>query len=225
MPTGNRYSEDVKNEARKLRSEGWSYRKIADKFGTHNSTVQYWCKNITYDDGTKANLDILIEQIINDPIYDIREDGTIWTLKDTYGKQVTSTWRRCDIHAEKKYRQVKYNYKLLKVHRIIYRKFKGKLDANFDINHIDGKHDNNIPDNLELVTSQQNIKHSVENKLHCFGEKVGTSVLTEDIVKQIRKMFYKEGLTKNEIQKSLNLTKTTVWDVCEFNSWKHVTDY
>jgi transcriptional regulator with XRE-family HTH domain len=222
---GNRYSEEIKEEARELRNQGWSYKQIADKFGTSKSMTHYWCNNINYSSNSKAQLDHLIENIIVDPLYDIREDGTIWTLKDKTGKLVTNTWRQCDKKRDQNYKAVKYSGKNLRVHRIVYRKFKGKLDPNLEINHIDGNKHNNTPENLELLTSQENIQHSVDNKLHCFGEKVGTSVLTEDIVKTIRQLFYHHNLSKSEIQKKLNLKKTTVHDICEFNSWKHVTDF
>lgn len=217
MSTGNRYSDEFRNHILELNKQGILYKKLSKQFGITISTISYWKNNIN-----TGSHDGLIEQIINDPLYDIRDDGTIWTLKNESGKQILTTWRQCDKYDHKNYKLVKYNGKNLKVHRVIYRKFKGQLNANLEINHIDGKHDNNKPDNLELVTGQQNIKHSVENKLHHFGEKQWNSILTEDIVRQIKHLYFIDNIAQITISRKLKLNRHMVGDICRGKTWKHI---
>lgn len=46
------------------------------------------------------------------------------------------------------------------IHKLVYSLFKDDYDEQKQINHIDGNKQNNILDNLELITGQQNVLHS-----------------------------------------------------------------
>lgn len=46
------------------------------------------------------------------------------------------------------------------IHKLVYSLFKDDYDEQKQINHIDGNKQNNVLDNLELITSQQNVLHS-----------------------------------------------------------------
>ena len=46
------------------------------------------------------------------------------------------------------------------IHKLVYSLFRDDYDEQKQINHIDGNKQNNVLDNLELITSQQNILHS-----------------------------------------------------------------
>jgi transcriptional regulator with XRE-family HTH domain len=220
MSTGNRYSEEIKEEARELRNQGWSYQQIANKFRVTKSTAHYWCNN-----KNTGSHDYLIEQLITDPQYDIREDGTILTnvpLSGFPANGKTYPWRRSDRLNDNRYHVQRYKNKLLKVHRIIYRKFKGQLDQNLEINHIDGNKQNNKPDNLELVTHRANIDHAVKTNLHCFGEKHGNAIITEDVAKQIKKMI-SQGVKSWYIEKTLNVSKYIIKSIKSGEKWKHIS--
>lgn len=52
--------------------------------------------------------------------------------------------------------------KTIYVHRIVYESFNGKIPNGYDINHKDGKKDNNKLENLEIMTRSENIKHSFD---------------------------------------------------------------
>lgn len=107
--------------------------------------------------------DKYIEELINDPLYDIRADGTIWTLRDRAG-HIKTVWRQLKLKQQANYLSFHYNIAAggrfhLSAHRIVFRKFSGYLDQELVINHLDGNKLNNSFVNLELVTQKQNSIH------------------------------------------------------------------
>ena len=61
----------------------------------------------------------------------------------------------------------------------------------------------------------------MDNNLLPKGEQIQNSVLTEDIVKQI-KSLYKSGMRQCDVYRKLNLKRHLVNDVCLENTWKHI---
>ena len=107
--------------------------------------------------------DLAIMALLDDPLYDVREDGTIWTLRTPTGKVgLAGLWRRPlstlrAANPSDPYIRLRWLGRRLAVHRIVYAKLNGPLEADLVINHIDGDPTNNIPSNLELVSHQENI--------------------------------------------------------------------
>jgi hypothetical protein len=101
--------------------------------------------------------DYLIEALIKDVRYQIKEDGTIYRLSGNVWKQ---TGRAITDKSGMKYRHLKYQNHNLLVHRIVYARFVGRLSSDLVINHIDGNSLNNKPSNLELITQSKNIIHA-----------------------------------------------------------------
>lgn len=62
------------------------------------------------------------------------------------------------------YRSVNIEGKRFFIHRIIYIMFKGDIDNNLEINHIDCNRENNKIENLELVTRRQNMQNTEKHK-------------------------------------------------------------
>lgn len=101
-------------------------------------------------EATKKN-DLLIEEIVNSPLFDIKEDGSIQTKISLSGR-VGDYWRDIPPKLGKNLKQprMKFRRTSLMVSRIIYRKFVGELDYNLAIKHKDKNKLNNSFDNLEL---------------------------------------------------------------------------
>lgn len=57
------------------------------------------------------------------------------------------------------------------IHRILYEKYYGPIPDKLQVNHINGKKDDNRINNLELVTHQQNKQYSEKYKTNTSGEK------------------------------------------------------
>jgi hypothetical protein len=138
--------------------------------------------------------DDLIELIVNDPQFDIRADGTIWTTRpkrnptDTYNGLL----RRCDYQCTKtKYMKVRYKKKLLLAHRIVYRKHVGDLSQNLSINHKDRNKTNNAIENLELVTHADNMLHAKK--------------IMDDDIREIRNQ-HSQGYPSRLLARDYNIT-------------------
>lgn len=100
----------------------------------------------------KSKHDQLIEQFIHDDRYIIYGNGQI-TRKGKLIGYVKKTEKKL---RGKQYRYVKYQGVELKIHRIIYRRYVGKLDSDTVVHHIDADSLNNDYRNLELITQELN---------------------------------------------------------------------
>lgn len=103
-----------------------------------------------------AQNDSLIEDLLQDPRYEVRADGTVYRL-------VGGVWRRTGKAITNKngmrYRHLMYRGRNLLVHRIIFAKYIGKLSPHLVVNHIDGDSLNNLALNLELISQSENVQH------------------------------------------------------------------
>lgn len=168
--------------------------------------------------------DDFIDLIINDQLYDIREDGTIWTLQPKSGPLPNNLskliWRRLD-RDHKGYKIATYQGKFLKVHRIVYRKFIGLLDPLLEINHKDGIKTHNYPDNLELLTQLENLNHAIDTGLIDIGENAENSILKESDVIDIKRLL-KLGIKGSIIAKKYSVGKYLISNIKRGTTWNHV---
>jgi hypothetical protein len=162
--------------------------------------------------------DDYIEQIINDPNYIIKETGEIITKVTRTGKvSVNNVWRNPLKTTKDGYKYISYKYKHLRVHRIIYRKFKGELNTKLVINHIDGNPANNHIDNLELVTQGKNNEHRFRVLKHPAVK--GFSKINKEIADQIREE-YKTVKSLKKLSEKYSLVKSTISYIINNKIWK-----
>jgi hypothetical protein len=109
------------------------------------------------------------------------------------------------------------------VHRLVLTAFKGEPPEGAVCNHIDGDKTNNRVENLEWSTPKLNTVHAYANGLidHCRGDDVGTSKLTTDDVREIRRLS-SLGKTQTEIAKSFRICRANVSMIVSRHRWKHV---
>lgn len=112
-----------------------------------------------------------------------------------------------------------YIHRLLAIHFI-----PNPLNKQF-INHIDGNTQNNDLSNLEWCTKSENGIHAYKIGLNYtnpkYGEENKNSILTVDIVKDIRKR-YSEGQRQIDISKQLGYGKCLISQIVRNKTWKHI---
>ena len=101
--------------------------------------------------------DKLIEELIEDPLFKIQRNGKIFSKITENGQGESEEWREVGYKKADGYIRFRYKNEFLFVHRVIYRKYKGKLDKNKIINHIKpNSNSNNSIDNLEQISQADN---------------------------------------------------------------------
>lgn len=111
-----------------------------------------------------------------------------------------------------------------KIHRLVAEAFIPNPLNKEEVNHIDGNKLNNNVSNLEWCTRQENIAHSIENKLQTpfKGEEVGNSILKEADVLYIRQNYKPRILTRKSLAEMFGVKECTIKDVLSRRSWKHL---
>ena len=168
---------------------------------------------------TLATNDILIEQLIVDPNYEVLVDGSIRTLITSAGnKSATNVWRNLT-HFTKKggYVEVNYRYKKLALHRVMYRKFVGMLSPELVVNHKDGNPSNNLCENLELITVGQNNEH----RYRVLGHKAvkGNKTIDFRVANAMRVLNSKHGISGYALAEAFNMDKGWVSQVLNNKIW------
>lgn len=106
------------------------------------------------------------------------------------------------------------------VHRLVAEKYVPNIYNKPQVNHIDGNKLNNNYKNLEWVTNNENRNHAVLNNLHLCGEDCSWSKLAEVDVLYIRN---NKQITKTELAKKFNVSRTTIRDIQNNRSWKQLS--
>jgi hypothetical protein len=137
-------------------------------------------------------------------------------------------------HVVKQYSD-RYGYKAVKliddegkkknlfVHRLVAASFIGD-PAGKDINHKDGIKTNNTVQNLEIVSPQENMTHSVEvlgNKHCAVGERNRHAKLKASDIPVIRERRIR-GETLQSIADDYGLHHATISQICSGKRWQHV---
>jgi len=101
-------------------------------------------------------------------------------------------------------------------HRVIWVYFRGPIPARREINHINGKKDDNRIENLELVTRRRNLAHAKTKLGKKLGRPFGSKNLkyktkiTAEQAEEIRRLLAKGGLTQHEIADLYGIGQSTV---------------
>ncbi|KEF40157.1 NUMOD4 motif/HNH endonuclease [Schinkia azotoformans MEV2011] len=120
-------------------------------------------------------------------------------------------------------RKIKSHY----VHRLVALAFLPNSDRKFQVNHIDGKKQNNSVENLEWVTQEENIQHAYDTGLNCAsnrakGERSGKAKLTKNQVIEIYTRVHK-GESGPILANEFGVTRYTISDIKRGKIWSWAT--
>lgn len=109
------------------------------------------------------------------------------------------------------------------VHRLVAKMFLPRLFENYVVNHKDGNKLNNNFSNLEWVSIQENVDHSIENGLTPQGEKSTSAKLSSKNVLVIRRLFkINPKFNRNEVSRKLGVSESTIRKIIFNQRWKHL---
>jgi len=165
------------------------------------------------------------------------KDGTIWRLaKSVGGSRTGSKSYMTACEATRAERCVSRNH--LKIwftvgsrlrtavyaHRIVWMVAnKRDIPDGLEINHIDGNPRNNDPLNLEVVTRRENTMHAgrlgLLGKRNQSGTRNSTHKLTEQQVREIRKLCADRQLPQTKIAEMYMVTQETVSNIHRRITW------
>lgn len=169
-----------------------------------------------------AKNDHLIQDLLADPLYDVRSDGTIWA-QESFGQASTPHWRQCGHkrirnRSKGSYCYLRYRGIELAIHRIIWAKYgNSPLVPDLVINHKNGDGTDNKPSNLELISQSKNNAH----RFQTLGMRpvVGHKKISFQIAEQIR-ADEESGLTNRELRAKYGLAKATISYIVNRKTWR-----
>lgn len=108
--------------------------------------------------------------------------------------------------------------KYIRAHRKVYIETHGPIPSGLVVRHTCDNRACVNPDHLILGTRADNSKDMVDRNRQAFGTKVGTSKLTDDIVRMIRSM----SGSSQQLATFFGCSKTNIKDIKNNKIWKHV---
>jgi len=110
-------------------------------------------------------------------------------------------------------------------HRLIVETFIGPIPRDLCVNHRNGNKADNILSNLEVATYSENMAHAVRELAYMppRGEQNGATVLTEDNVREIRKL-YATGLMQLQIAERFGVSEANIGCIVRGETWAHLDD-
>lgn len=107
------------------------------------------------------------------------------------------------------------------VHSLVLECFVGPRPEGMDACHYDGTRDNNRLDNLRWDTREGNLQDMVRHGTVLRGERSPGSILTNDDVREIRKLSA-IGAGYSELADMFGVSSTTIGSVVRRKTWKHI---
>jgi len=134
--------------------------------------------------------------------------GQVWMKK-------RAGWKRAEHRQTHGYLQVRKMINHVRLHtgahRLVYHHFKGPIPAGMTINHINGKKDDNRPENLELATYSEQMKHAFLVGLkNQDGQRNPASKLTDHQVQDIKRKYAQGGITQTQLGQEYGVAFQTI---------------
>lgn len=131
-------------------------------------------------------------------------------------------WNKAAKH--ERYMRMHYsrNEPKLSIHVYSWRLHNGSIPEGMCVLHkCDNKRCSN-PEHLYLGTNKDNIVDMINKKRHPHGETHGCAKLTEQQVKEIKRLLLLDELSHYAIARKFNVAHSTIFNIKNSRTWKHV---
>lgn len=173
--------------------------------------------------------------------FHVETDGTVWRTArfvagSRFGTPPVLKYFKKPIRAEKSvsagYLKIMFSHMGQRMtvfaHRIVWMVMNGDMIPDgLQINHMDGKRANNHPENLELVTPQQNSLHAARvlktmGKRKQTGEHNSSAKLTASQVSEIRGLWAEKKMSQPKMAHLFGVAQGTISNIILRKTWKHI---
>lgn len=103
------------------------------------------------------------------------------------------------------------------IHKLMTTNFFGPRPKGMQVRHLDGNKENNSLNNLKYGTALENSEDRRKHFKTCFGDKIGTSKLSNEDVIKIRS----SKLTQKQLSKEFNVSIANISMIINFKSRKN----
>jgi len=115
-------------------------------------------------------------------------------------------------------------HKKVLVHRLVAHYFIGLCPEDKEVNHKDGNKENPYVDNLEYVTSSENLRHAYKTGLRTIGEDHCKAKLKDKEIKEIRKLYKTGKYFQREIAERFHIAASMVSRIVRYKTRKVYVD-
>ena len=154
--------------------------------------------------------------------YIVCKDGSIFNTKHNKFKKLKPIKQKNGYYLVHLHLNGKSYYRWL--HRIVAECFLENPENKPEVNHKNGIKSDNYVDNLEWVSSKENIEHAFRTNIRGVGEKSSNSILTNKQVKKICEMLEDNELTMREISDFIGCGYHMVFMIKSKKCWNHISD-
>lgn len=177
-----------------------------------------------------------MEQLINFPGYYINKEGEIFSLVKQHNHPQRDIPRKLKTHMHKKgYRAIDLvkdgkRYKRT-IHRLLLETYVGECPKNYECRHLNGNPRDNRLENLAWGSHADNMADKKLTGTNNLGEKHGLSKLTEDKVREIKRLAMlnnkkirstDKGGNYKEIAKIYGVSTSAIGHIVRGSTWSHV---
>lgn len=99
-------------------------------------------------------------------------------------------------------------------HRLVWQHFRGPIPDGLTVNHVNGEKKDNRPENLEVVTLSENLRHAFRIGLkQQWGQTNPAAKLTDDQVVIIRETYARGGVSQEKLAQQFGVTFQTISNI------------
>lgn len=123
------------------------------------------------------------------------------------------------------YPRVKHQGKLWRLNRLIFTYVNGKIPEGKVIGHRCNNKGCINPFHLYLTTAAENSTQAKLDGLYSSGIENGRAKLSEEEVRELRRLYYEESVSQDELAAKYDLSQSTVSAIVRNETYKQVKDF